>query len=378
MKRFRPVVVASLLLLGLPLAGLALAGQTITPYLAFPPRTDFVAHAPFSWSVFIGLALVILSLLAVLVRMLWPVQRGSAPVARPLPWWGWLALVSLGLFWLLAWTRPAFLGPLRSWTFTPLWLSWIVLVNALAFRRTGRCLLIRHPRAYLALFPLSAAFWWYFEYLNRFVQNWHYVGEVTREPLSYFLHASLAFSTVLPAVIGTLAWLWTWPGLGSRCLSWRGMPGHRRVRGALLLTIAAVSLAGLGLWPDVLFPLVWVAPLLLILGLQMLEGVPTVFTELAHGSGRCLALPALAALLCGFLWELWNVNSDPKWIYSIPFVDRFHLFEMPILGYAGYLPFGLECLVIAALCDPRLCQRLDDLIGKDSGPANAQERRGPR
>jgi hypothetical protein len=24
----------------------------------------------------------------------------------------------------------------------------------------------------------------------------------------------------------------------------------------------------------------------------------------------------------------------------------FHLFEMPILGYAGYLPFGLECAVI--------------------------------
>jgi hypothetical protein len=27
-------------------------------------------------------------------------------------------------------------------------------------------------------------------------------------------------------------------------------------------------------------------------------------------------------------------------------VDRFHLFEMPLLGYAGYLPFGWLCALI--------------------------------
>jgi len=31
-----------------PLIGLALAGQSISQYLRFPPRTDHVAHAPFS------------------------------------------------------------------------------------------------------------------------------------------------------------------------------------------------------------------------------------------------------------------------------------------------------------------------------------------
>jgi hypothetical protein len=30
----------------------------------------------------------------------------------------------------------------------------------------------------------------------------------------------------------------------------------------------------------------------------------------------------------------------------VPFVHRFQIFEMPLLGYAGYLPFGLECLII--------------------------------
>ena len=28
--------------------------------------------------------------------------------------------------------------------------------------------------------------------------------------------------------------------------------------------------------------------------------------------------------------------------YSIGFFDFVHIFEMPLLGYGGYLPFGLE------------------------------------
>jgi hypothetical protein len=43
---------------------------------------------------------------------------------------------------------------------------------------------------------------------------------------------------------------------------------------------------------------------------------------------------------------MWNYFSLAKWEYSIPLVHRFEVFEMPLLGYAGYLPFGLECLVI--------------------------------
>jgi len=53
--------------------------------------------------------------------------------------------------------------------------------------------------------------------------------------------------------------------------------------------------------------------------------------------------PALAALICGLLWELWNFGSLAKWHYSIPYVQRYYLFEMPLLGYAGYLPFGIAC-----------------------------------
>ena len=54
-------------------------------------------------------------------------------------------------------------------------------------------------------------------------------------------------------------------------------------------------------------------------------------------------LLALAALICGFFWELWNLPELPHWEYAVPYLDRFHLFAMPAVGYTGYLPFGPVC-----------------------------------
>ena len=46
---------------------------------------------------------------------------------------------------------------------------------------------------------------------------------------------------------------------------------------------------------------------------------------------------------------MWNYYSMAKWMYSIPYVQRFALFEMPVLGYMGYLPFGVLCIEIVEL-----------------------------
>jgi hypothetical protein len=70
---------------------------------------------------------------------------------------------------------------------------------------------------------------------------------------------------------------------------------------------------------------------------------------MTRGDWRPLLQPALAGLACGFFWELWSYGSLAQWHYSIPHVQRFHLFEMPVLGYAGYLPFGVLCAVVADL-----------------------------
>ena len=69
------------------------------------------------------------------------------------------------------------------------------------------------------------------------------------------------------------------------------------------------------------------------------------------GDGRESWQVALAGLVCGLFWEMWNYGSLAHWEYSVPFVQRFEIFHMPLLGYIGYLPFGLECLAVAKLLD---------------------------
>ncbi|MBU2499423.1 MAG: hypothetical protein KKE57_11020, partial [Proteobacteria bacterium] len=201
--------------------------------------------------------------------------------------------------------------------------------------------------AYLLLFPFSALFWWFFEYLNRFVQNWQYVG-AHFGPLEYFLYATLSFSTVLPAFTGTREWILTfsWPQRKFRSFMPLGVARPKLVASAVLL-FAGFGLAAIGVWPNHLFPLLWVSPLLVIVSLQALSGEHHLFSDLPHRDWQIVLASALAALLCGFFWEMWNVYSLARWVYHVPFVHRFQIFEMPLLGYAGYLPFGLACAVLA-------------------------------
>ncbi|WP_447979557.1 hypothetical protein [Candidatus Nitrospira bockiana] len=343
------------LLVALPLLGLAAAGRPIAPYLDFPPLTRDVEHPGFSWPVFLGLAVFLLATIGPLAAQLFKAGRaGTARLdtARPFPWWGWLGLLWLAAAWLLAWTRVPWFTELQPFTFTPLWLGYIVLINALTFRRVGSCLLTDRPGSLLRLFPVSALFWWFFEYLNRFAQNWYYVGVETFTAGEYVFHATIAFSTVLPAVLSTDEWLRTFPSLKAACVD---LPGVRvpspRALGFTVLLLSGAGLMGLGIWPQYLFPLLWVSPLLVITGAQAVAGRPTIFSPLRRGDWSAVLIPALAGLQCGFFWELWNSQSLAHWEYRVPFVYGFLVFEMPLLGYAGYLPFGLECKVIADLVE---------------------------
>jgi len=112
-----------------------------------------------------------------------------------------------------------------------------------------------------------------------------------------------------------------------------------------------VRLTVIGVWPNYFFAFLWVSPLLIIVSLQALMKEPHVLTDVSRGDWRFVMSSALAALICGWFWEMWNYYSYAKWVYTIPFVHRFQIFEMPLLGYAGYLPFGLECSVVGGLLE---------------------------
>ena len=252
--------------------------------------------------------------------------------------------------WILAWNRFEWLGALQLHTFTALWLGYIVIINAMTYTRTGHCMLLYRTCYFLSLFPLSAGFWWSFEYLNRFVHNWYYVGAGTFTAGEYVLLATLPFSTVLPAVLGTAEWLTSYPRIGAGLRhAWIIRSDWTKAVGWLVVVVATAGLLGIGLWPTYLYPLVWVAPLLLITGLEWVWGQPTIFTNVTRGDWYVPGVAALSALICGLFWEMWNSQSLAHWQYAVPFVHRFQIFEMPLLGYAGYLPFGLECLAVADL-----------------------------
>lgn len=342
-----------LMIFALPPAGVALAGELSVSYLDFPPRSTFLTHAPFSWTAFVLILLFVMTMtLPVVIRLIRnriPTMEKAA-IPRKFPWWGWLAIAWLALAWILAWTRFDWFRVLQPHTFTPLWLGYIVIINALACMRSGRSLLTHRTRYWVALFPLSALFWWSFEYLNRFVQNWHYIGTENFSAGEYILNATISFSTVLPAVMSTADLLSTFPKLRARAESlWPIRTDRPRMIAAILFICACIIMFLIGVLPDYLFPFVWMGPIFLIVSLQTLIGRRTILSTIAHGNWAPIILPALAALICGFFWEMWNVGSFAHWEYTVPFVQRFQIFEMPLLGYAGYLPFGVECTVIAGL-----------------------------
>ncbi len=362
------------LLCGLPLLGVELFAERPDALFEFPPLTLYVQHAAFSPPVFIVLLAVLAAVLAPFVLRIFlngggppsplsdergssspraggpPPEKETGKTAGSFPLWGWGGLL-LGLVaWVLAWNRFPFFAPLQPHTFFPLWLSYILVVSAFTQKRTGHCLLSSRPKLFFWLFPFSSAFWWFFEYLNRFVQNWEYRGVENFTATTYVLFASFSFATVLPAVLSTTELLRSFRLFRFGFSELRPMPWvNKRSAHVLVLMVAAVGLLLLGVYPNFLYPLLWVSPLLVLTGIQGVRGRPTLFSPTAKGDWNLLVSTAVATLICGFFWEMWNMFSYARWIYHVPYVQAWHVFEMPLPGFAGYLPFGWESLAVAML-----------------------------
>ncbi len=253
--------------------------------------------------------------------------------------------ISLTLFfWYASWTH---LGALGEYAFFPQWLGYIVAVDGLVAWRQGTSLLTAHPREWVALFILSAPVWWIFEGLNEFVQNWHYMTGRPYLPLEYMLVASIDFSTVVPAVFETTQLLLTFGFMG-RLGARRPLLLSRRLHWALM-ALGAVALLAVILVPRVAFPLTWVWVVLITDPLNDLRGRPSLVGQIGRGNWRMVVALALATTICGLFWEMWNYNAMPKWYYTVPWVGFGKVFEMPILGYFGYWPFGWELYALYQL-----------------------------
>jgi hypothetical protein len=245
------------------------------------------------------------------------------------------------VFWILNWSLPG-LRTDRGFFF--LWLGYCLTVDALILMRKGNSPLRRSPRAYVGLFLVSAPAWWLFELFNWRTQNWHYVGREHFTDLQYFVLASLSFSTVMPAVFSTAELVST--------LDWirRVKPGPQITSRPETLRRFSVSgglmLALLLLWPRYFFPFVWLTVYFILEPLNVRLKNRTLLQYTARRDWRPILALWAGGLICGFFWEMWNFHSYPKWVYQVPHVDFWRIFEMPLLGYGGYLPFALELFAL--------------------------------
>ena len=257
-------------------------------------------------------------------RWIWPVR-------------GWVGLVLVALCWPLNWTLP---GLRTAYLFFPLWLGYVLVIDAIVQVRKGSSLWSRSPKDFALLFLISAPVWWLFELINLRTANWEYVGGELFSPFQFNLLCTISFSVVVPAMFETadlmrsLRWI-------ERFASGPRIPATRAVFLGLLIIGLAMFSAMLAL-PKIFYPFTWTALAFILEPINYWTGRPYFLKELREGDWRTVISLSLGALVCGFFWEMWNYHSFPKWIYHIPGLAFLRIFEMPSLGYGGYVPFALE------------------------------------
>lgn len=257
------------------------------------------------------------------------------------PLHGWFGVSLAAVFWYLNWTLP---GTRTHWGFFPLWLGYCFTIDGLVFWRTGTSLLTRDWRKYVGLFVVSAPVWWLFELLNLRTQNWIYLGTDIFTSLQYTFWTTLSFSTVIPAVFGS-AELIASLGFIKRIKPGPVIGTGKRTTSAFFI-LGWAMLASMLSWPKLFFPFLWLSLYFILEPINIWRGNRSLAQWTQKGDWRPVIALWLGVLLTAFFWEMWNYYSFPKWIYQVPWGDWLHIFEMPLLGYGGYLPFALELYAI--------------------------------
>ena len=238
----------------------------------------------------------------------------------------------LSLFHIPPWSRHVF--PL-------FWYGYILLLDSLNYRFHGRSLISRHPREFCFMLPASAFYWYLFEWYNMVIQNWLYINAPPEKWIQIAMKI-VSFATVIPALYETADLLsvqsWRKKTAGTRPL----IPEYRQNFSFFFLVLGAFLSILPFIIPKLFFWSVWVGPFFLLDSINDRLGRPSLLRDWRNGELGRTAVFLVAGYICGFFWEFWNYWAYTKWIYTVPIPEMPHVFEMPVLGFLGFGPFGLE------------------------------------
>jgi hypothetical protein len=221
------------------------------------------------------------------------------------------------------------------------WYPYIAFLDGLLFYLRGESWLHDQPRNFFKMFFWSTTIWLVFEALNLALKNWGYL-EVLPVGWARWSGYALAFATVLPGVLLTAQVL---EALGAFKEA-KGRPFNPGLWQPLSLLMGTAFLVVPLILPRYAFPLIWGAFFFLLDPFCDLLGAPSLLARFFQGERRQHLCLLAAGLVCGLWWESWNWFAIAKWVYIFPWLNFAKVFEMPILGYLGFLPFALECAVM--------------------------------
>lgn len=231
---------------------------------------------------------------------------------------------------------------MKTWFFSFAWWSFILVMDSINFRKTKESPLFESGRTFLFTAYISVFVWLVFELFNLRLGNWSY-HDLPRSSMLRWLGYFVAFASVVPAM-REISFFFINIFKRKR-ISWfriRGTPALRHL--SLSLGVACIFLPFF--WPSLFFPLIWLCFILLLEPLNYRLKIGSFLRDVENNDWSRFWSWVLTGLIAGFLWEIWNFWAGSRWEYSLPYLNFWKIFQMPVFGYTGFLPFALEVFVL--------------------------------
>lgn len=250
----------------------------------------------------------------------------------------------IGLFFLIFSELLLILGVpfIKDWFYSFAWWSFILIMDSLNFRRTKKSPLSESTKLFLFTAFISVFVWLIFELFNLRLRNWAYHDlppSLWERWLGYFV----AFASVIPA-IKEIAFFIRSFFKGKEFSLFKIRVSPFLLRALFILGVFSIFLSLS--WPRIFFPFVWLCFIFLLEPLNYRLKNRTFLKEVEEEKWSLVLSWILAGLLAGILWEFWNFWATSHWQYSLPYLNSGRVFQMPVFGYTGFLPFALEVFAL--------------------------------